>query len=104
MDWNRTIFLAHAKEDKIIIRKLYNELKQENLNPWLDEFSIEPGKKWKEEIENAIKKSRFFVACISKFSVKKAGYVQNELRLALQEFESRPPNNLYFIPVLLDDL
>lgn len=102
MNWEKAIFLAHATEDKPIVRRLYDKLKSEGLNPWLDEKSLEPGTNWKDAIKEAIKKSRIFMACISKNSVKKNGFVQNELRQALQELESKPSNTVYFIPVLLE--
>jgi len=102
MNWDKAIFLAHASEDKAKIIELYRELKMQSLEPWLDEESLDPGVKWEDKIKEAISKARFFVACISKNSVNKSGFVQKELRMALNELESKPPENIYFIPALLE--
>lgn len=104
MNWNRVIFLAHASEDKERVRKLHGKLKQNGLEPWLDEEDLMPGVKWDDKIKEAIKKARFFMACLSKFSVSKNGYVQKDLRLALNELEQKSPDVIYFIPALIDDV
>ena len=104
MNWDKTIFLAHATEDKPMVRRIYNELLKSGLKPWLDEDSLPPGVKWEDEIKKAIKNSRFFVACISRNSIVKNGFVQKELKLALQQLELKAADNIYFIPALLEDV
>jgi len=104
MNWSKTIFLAHASEDKEYVRELYKKLKDNKLEPWLDEVDLMPGVKWDDKIKEAIKKSRFFLACISKHSVTKNGYIQKELRVALSELEQKPFNSLYFIPALIENI
>ena len=103
MDWSKTIFLAHASEDKALVWDICKQLKSEGFEPWLDEDSLMPGDNWDERIKEAIRMSRFFMPCISKKSVKKNGYVQRELRMALSEFEKKAPDSIYLIPALLDD-
>lgn len=98
-----TIFLAHASEDKQDVRKLYRKLKQCGYRPWLDEEDILPGQLWREEIPKAIRTSDFFLACLSKQSVAKSGYVQREFRLALNYYAERPTGYIYLIPLKLDD-
>jgi hypothetical protein len=104
MDWNKAIFLAHASEDKSMVRTVYKKLKTAGLEPWLDEENLMPGVRWDNEIKEAIKKARFFMACISSKSVGKNGYVQKELRLALSELEYKSPDFIYFIPALIEDV
>jgi hypothetical protein len=99
----RRIFLAHAREDKSQVRKLYADLKSRGLDPWLDEIDLMPGQIWKDEIPKAIRGAAVFLACLSSRSVDKVGYVQNEFRLALSAFGERPPGSIYLIPVRLDD-
>ena len=103
MTTRRRIFLAHAREDKPQIRKLYADLKARGLDPWLDEFDLMPGQIWKVEIPKAISQAGMFLACLSSRSVEKIGYVQNEFRLALSAFGERPPGSIYLIPIRLDD-
>ncbi|KAF5434830.1 CRISPR-associated protein [Candidatus Methanophagaceae archaeon] len=97
------IFLAHAKEDKEQVYKLYLKLKEAGFEPWLDEKELLPGQVWRDEIQKAIQNSDFIIACLSKISVAKKGYVQKEYRTALDLYAERPPDDIYLIPVRLDD-
>jgi hypothetical protein len=97
------IFLAHAREDKAQVRKLYADLTARGLDPWLDEVDLVAGQIWKEEIPKAIHQAGIFLACLSSRSAGKVGYVQNEFRLALSAFGERPPGSIYLIPVRLDE-
>lgn len=97
------VFLAHAREDKAQVRKLYHDLKALGFNPWLDEIDLIPGQIWKTEIPKAIREAEVFLACLSSRSVGKIGYIQNEFRQALAAFVERPPGSIYLIPVRLND-
>lgn len=97
------IFLAHAKEDAVAVKHLYKRLKQEGFHPWLDEEDLLPGQNWRAEIPKAIKQSDVFIACLSKQSISKRGYVQRELRMALNAWADRPPGETYLIPLRLDE-
>ncbi len=103
-NWNKTIFLGHASEDKAIVRNLYKQLAQKGFEPWLDEEDLLIGQKWDVEIKNALSRSRFFLALLSSNSVPKDGYVQRELKMALDEMEEKPPRQIYFIPALLENI
>jgi hypothetical protein len=97
------IFLAHASEDKNQVRGMYQRLKDSGFAPWLDEEDLLPGQNWRTEIPKAIRESDIFIACFSKSSVQKQGYVQKEYRLALVTFTEKPPETIYLIPLRLDD-
>jgi hypothetical protein len=98
------IFISYAKEDYDKALKLYTELKKHrNLNPWLDEKSILAGQKWKPTTIEVIRKSRFFIALLSSNSVNKKGYVQRELREALDILKEYPEPAIYLIPARLYD-
>ena len=97
------IFLAHASEDKIAVADLYNRLKENGFQPWLDKVDLLPGQSWRVEIPKAIKNSQVFIACLSEQSVKKQGYIQREFRMALNAMADRPPEQIFLIPVRLDD-
>jgi TIR domain-containing protein len=84
------VFLAHAREDKPQVRKLYDGLKAQGVDPWLDEVDLLPGQIWKEEIPKAIRQAGIFLACLSSRSVGKVGYIQNEFRRALAALGGAP--------------
>ena len=97
------IFLAHASEDKDAVIDLYNRLKAKGFKPWLDKVDLLPGQSWRAKIPKAIRESDVFIACLSKDSVAKQGYIQREFRMALQKMGDMPPGKIYLIPVRLDD-
>ena len=104
MTESKTIFLAHAAEDKPFVRQLHQALKQQGFSPWLDEEDLIPGVQWDNEIKRVIKNARIFIACISNKSINKTGYIQKELRFALSILEQKPPGSIYFIPALIEDV
>src|ERR1035437_2160973 len=97
------VFLAHAAEDKKSVRDLYKRLAAHGLQPWLDEADLLPGQAWQTEIAQAINQSDAVLACLSRNSVNKKGYVQKEFRLALSAYAAKPPGTIYLIPVKLDE-
>jgi len=101
-NWDNTIFLAHASEDKEVVRNIYDQLKRQGIEPWLDEVDIPLGSNWDEEIRKAIKESRFLLAILTKHSTTKDGYIQREFRRALDIVEEKASGNIYLIPALVD--
>ncbi len=97
------IFLAHASEDKPAVLALYNRLKQAGYKPWLDKKDLIPGQIWRDEIPKAIKASQIFLACLSGKSANKQGYIQRELRIALDTFGEMLPGTIFFIPMRLEE-
>ncbi len=100
---NLKVFLCHGSEDKPIIRKIYNRLKNEGIVPWLDEEDILAGQDWNSEIRKAVRSSDVILVCLSKKSINKSGYVQKEIKFALDIAEEKPEGSIFIIPIKLDD-
>jgi formylglycine-generating enzyme required for sulfatase activity len=96
------IFLAHASEDKPAVLALYNRLKQAGYKPWLDKKDLIAGQIWRNEIPKVIKASQIFLACLSAKSAKQ-GYIQRELRIALDILGEMLPGTIFFIPMRLEE-
>jgi hypothetical protein len=62
-----------------------------------------PGQDWDREIRSVIRRSAAVIACISKHSVSKFGYLQKELRMALDVADEAPEGAAFVIPLRLDD-
>ena len=60
---NKGVFISYAREDHEAARRLYSELKQRGLEPWLEE-SLLPGQVWRDEISKAINKNSDTVSVI----------------------------------------
>src|SRR5256885_15297713 len=99
---NELVFLSYAREDGESALKLYNELVEAGINVWFDQESLAPGAKWKLAIRSAIRQSRYFIALMSSRSVSKRGFIQNELRQAIDVLDEFPEGETYLIPVRLD--
>ena len=84
-------------------KKIYADLKNKNVRPWMDSEDLLPGQVWKDEIANAIKSSTHFLALLSQKSVSKKGYVQREQKIALDLLDELPIGEIYIIPVRLDE-
>jgi curved DNA-binding protein CbpA len=97
------IFLCHSSGDKATVRELSQRLKSSGLEPWLDEEKLLPGQRWRDEIPRAVRESDLVIVCLSKASVNKAGYVQREIRYALDAALEQPENSIFLIPLRLED-
>ena len=94
------VFLCHANEDKAVVRSLYDQLRQSGCTPWFDEANILPGQNWRDEISKAVRTSDAIIVCISQHSMK-TGYLQKEIRIALDVADERPPTTIFVIPARL---
>lgn len=98
------VFLCHSKNDKGIVRELYEKLRAEPwIDPWLDEEELFPGMDWNMEIEKAIEATDVILVCLSNNSITKEGYVQREIRIALDYADYKPEGTLFIIPVRLEE-
>jgi hypothetical protein len=96
------VFIAYVEEDLAAAKKLYTALEQHGFRPWLDRKKLLPGQNWPRAIETAIQASNFFVACFSQRSTCKRGSFHSELRFALNCAAQVPLDEIFFIPVRLD--
>ena len=97
------IFLSYAREDMGMAKQLYNDLKRYGLDVWLDTESLLPGDRWKDKIQDVIENSNYFIALLSTRSVNKKGFVQKELKTALEVLDLFPSSERSILPVKLDD-
>jgi TIR domain/Effector-associated domain 2 len=97
------IFLCHSSDDKPKVRELYHRLIKDGFRVWLDEVSLLPGQDWRNEIEIAIEKTDVIIVCLSINSVTKEGFVQREIRIALDLAEEKSEGSIFIIPVCFED-
>jgi hypothetical protein len=97
------VFLCHSSSDKPAVRELYERLQADGFKPWLDEEDLMPGQEWQIEIPKAIHNSDVCIVCLSQGSIDKRGYVQKEIRFALDAADELPPGSIYIIPLRLEE-
>jgi hypothetical protein len=96
------VFLCHAKEDGRRIENLYFDLRDRGLDPWYDKENLVVGDQWESEIIRAIEESDFFAIFISETSRRKRGFIQKEIRTAVREYQRRPEESAFLLPVRLE--
>jgi tetratricopeptide (TPR) repeat protein len=97
------IFLCHASEDKNKVRELYRRLSKDGYAPWLDKENLLPGQEWAVEIPKVVKNSDIVIVCLSNRIETKTGYIQKEIRIALDAAEERPEGSIFIIPLRLEE-
>ena len=93
------MFLCHASKDKPKVRELYQRLRSDGMDPWLDEEELIAGQDWETEIKKAVWAADLVVVCLSHQSVNVKGYINRELDFVLDAASQQPPDELYLIPL-----
>lgn len=97
------IFLCYAHHDEEQVAALYHKFKNAGFKPWMDKFNLIGGELWQPTIEKAIKKSDFFIACLSKNSVNRRGFLRREINVALETLKELLESDIYIIPIRLEE-
>lgn len=69
----------------------------------MDAEDILPGEKWDNRIQAAVESADFVMFFISRISSQKRGYIQKELRAIFRLCEEKLDDDIYLIPVRIDD-
>src|SRR5262245_44128044 len=97
------IFISYAREDQQRVEAIYHALVAAGFHPWLDREHILPGQRWEPIIEQALKRSDFALVCLSATSINKRGFLQKEIKQALEHAERMLEDDVWLIPARLDD-
>ena len=97
------IFLCHSSSDKPAIRALDGRLRNDGFHPWLDEVDLLPGQDWEHEISAAVRNSGVVLVCLSRASTTREGFVQKEIKYALDVADEKPEGTIFIIPVRLEE-
>lgn len=97
------IFFSYGSPDQSRVLPFFDFLDGRDFDPWIDCRRIEAGQNWDFEIRRALDKASLVLVFLSNNSVSRRGYVQRELRLALDKQAEKLDIDIYIIPILLDD-
>lgn len=97
------VFLCHASGDKPYVRELYKRLLREGIDAWLDQEKLLPGQDWRVEIPRAVRAADVVVICLSNKSITKEGYIQKEIKFALDVADEKPDGTIFLIPARIED-
>lgn len=96
-------FICHASQDAGTASELCDQLLDSGCGIWLDKRILIPGQEFEHEIRRAISHTDAIIVILSKNSADKTGFLQRELRIALEAADERPPGSVFIVPVRLDD-
>lgn len=97
-------FICYSSRDKAKARELHLKLNNRGFDVWIDEKKLIPGQEWELEIEKAIKSSDVIIICLSDLSVNSEGYIQKEIKVALDRADRMPENEIFIIPCRLNEV
>ena len=105
MNENRSlkVFLVHASSDRSQVRALYSRLTNDGIDAWLDAEKLLPGQDWEIEIPKALHASDVVIVCLSRNSIDKAGYVQKEIKFALDKSLEQSEGTIFLVPLRLEE-
>jgi NarL family two-component system response regulator LiaR len=90
------VFISYARKDgKEFAERLYDDLKANEIEVWLDRHDIQGGKEWNRELENAIETAGKFIVILTPAAVESI-YVENEVIAAIDR-------GIAVIPLLVMD-
>ena len=97
------VFISHTSEDFEKATLAHSVFKAHGVEAWLDTEHLSPGQQWNEVIQARIADADYFVILNSaNLEQKRRGYVNTELKLALEQ-QSAIRGLPYITPVLVDD-
>src|SRR5260370_34116492 len=97
------VFLCHSSGDKPLVRNLYQRLNACNIDPWLDQENLLPGQDCHQEIRKAVRLTDVVIVCLSRESINKTGFVQKEIKFALDVADEQPEGTIFLIPLKLEE-
>lgn len=97
------VFISYATPDRNRVLDVVQTISERGIETWIDFQKILGGQNWDFEIKKALSKATVVVVFISKNSVDRRGYVQRELKSALDTMQEKLIDDIFLIPVRLDN-
>lgn len=97
------VFMSYASPDREAVLEHHSWLERAGCNVWLDCKRILPGQDWDLVVNQALDKAALVLVFVSAQSVARRGYVQREIRRALERRLDQLDDDIFVIPILLDD-
>lgn len=98
------VFISYVRENARFVGFLKQILEKNGVRVWLDKDNLNPGVRWRQAIENAIRQGTYFLSIHSKQRESRSvSYANEELVVAIEEIRKRPVSKPWFIPIKIDD-
>jgi TIR domain/SIR2-like domain len=99
-----TVFLCHAHEDAAFAQRVASQLRDNGINVWLDKDNLRGGDDWDGLIEHVLEREVQYVVVLqsANLKVKEVGYVNKEIRLAVERQSYYRAPRIFVIPTIID--
>lgn len=67
------LFISYAREDLATAQRLYQDLQNRGLTPWMDEYDLLPGQNWKTTINQVLRNTSYVLVLLSEQALSKRG-------------------------------
>ena len=102
MPSQRVVF-CYAQEDANAVLDIYDRLQAAGFAPWASDRDILPGQQWDRETKAAIRSASVILIFLSARSAQRRGYLQREIRLALDSAMEFVDGHIAIIPIRLEE-
>ena len=97
-------FISYVSEDMAIADYFEEILKKNGIKIWRDTNNLGAGARWKDHILEGIRAGGYFLPLFTKkWLQRERTYANEELAIAIEELRMRPRDNVWFIPIRVDD-
>ncbi len=97
------VFISYASPDRDRVVPYFDRLLSRGYGVWMDCKRLKAGQNWDFEVRRALDKAAMILVFVSKHSVDRRGYVQREIKLALDKLDEKLATDIYIIPIVLDE-
>src|SRR5580698_9258482 len=94
---NHLVFVSYSRLDRDRVSPYYSMLKSKNYNLWMDIHDIKGGQNWDLEIRRALDQAVIILAFVSVSTVDRRGYLQKELRFAVERYQEKLIDDIFLI-------
>jgi hypothetical protein len=85
------------------VQDLYNRLRIDGIDPWLDEKNLLPGQNRDNEIQEAVRSSDAVIVCLSSGVESTTGQIHKHILYALDIADEQPEGEIFLIPAKLEE-
>lgn len=95
------VFLSYSPSESNQVRALSQRLIRDGVDAWLDTEKLLAGQDWQHETQEAVRSADVVLICFSEqFQMS---FRQDEIKIALEEAEKHPKEEIFIIPVHLEE-
>ena len=96
------LFLCHSPDAEEPVRRLRERLGADGVPCWLASVDAHPDQDLDQQIVAAVQRSRYVLACVSRRSITERGYLDEQLRTAVDAADAQPEGATFLVPVRLE--